>query len=124
MTPLDPASDPLGAWLAQVRERQGSDLLLVAGRPPMVRARGALHPAASEVLTADDIARATGPLVPARLRAQFEAGDAIDLAFSKGPLGRFRMNLHLERGRVAAAIRALPTHVPTLGGLGFSHDIT
>jgi twitching motility protein PilT len=34
------------------------------------------------------------------------------------------MNLHLERGRLAAAIRALPTHVPSLGALGFSHDIT
>ena len=118
------AGAPIDRWLAAVRELKGSDLLLVAGRPPMVRARGSLHAVDSIDLTPDAIAGATEPLVPARLKGQFQAGDAIDLAFSKGDLGRFRMNLHLERGRVAAAIRALPTAVPALGELGFSHDIS
>ena len=116
--------DPLARWLAAVRDLDGSDLLLVAGRPPMVRARGSLHAVDASELTSDDIARATRPLVPARLEASLAAGDAIDLAFPAGDLGRFRMNLHFERGRPAAAIRALPTAVPTLGSLGFSHDIS
>src|SRR5690606_31880858 len=38
-------------------------------------------------------------------------------------LGRFRMNLHRERGRAAAAIRALPTRIPRLADLHFSHDV-
>jgi twitching motility protein PilT len=118
------AADPLDRWLAAVRELKGSDLLLVAGRPPTARARGSLHAVDDGVLTADDIARATMPLIPARLRPSFDAGDAIDLAFTRGELGRFRMNLHLERGRIAAAIRALPTTVPTLASLGFSHDLS
>ena len=117
-------ADPLRAWLARVRELDGSDLLLVTGRPPMVRAQGVLHPAADDDLTPDDIVRATGPLVPPRLQASFDAGEAIDLAFSMPQLGRFRMNLHFERGRVAAAIRSLPTKVPRLHTLGFSHDVS
>src|SRR2546429_8619505 len=32
-------------------------------------------------------------------------------------LGRFRINLHRERGRAAAAIRALPAKVPALAEL-------
>jgi twitching motility protein PilT len=118
------AADALDTWLTAVRRAQGSDLLLVAGRPPMIRARGALLAASADSLSPDDIARATIQHVPDRLRASLDAGESIDLAFSRGALGRFRMNLHLERGRLAAAIRALPTHVPSLGALGFSHDIT
>ena len=38
-------------------------------------------------------------------------------------LGRFRMNLHRERGRAAASIRALPLRIPQLADLHFSHDI-
>jgi twitching motility protein PilT len=118
------AADPLDRWLAAVRELKGSDLLLVAGRPPMARARGSLHAVDDGVLTVDDIARATRALVPARLTAPLDAGDAIDMAFTRGELGRFRMNLHYERGRLAAAIRALPTTVPTVASLGFSHDLS
>ena len=77
------AGAPIDRWLAAVRELNGSDLLLVSGRPPMVRARGSLHAVDSIALTPDAIAGATEPLVPARLQRQFQAGDAIDLAFSK-----------------------------------------
>ena len=90
----------------------------------MVRARTALHPAAPDALTAEAIAASTASIVPARLQAAWTAGDSIDFAFSMGDLGRFRVNLHFERGRVAAAIRALPTRVPSIAALGFSHDLT
>ena len=113
----------LADWLATLRRLDGSDLLLVAGSRPMVRARAALHPAAPDVLTPEVIAASTAGLVPARLRSSWKAGKSIDFAFSQGELGRFRVNLHLERGRTAAAIRALPTRVPSLASLGFSHDI-
>ena len=115
---------PLTGWLARVRETGGSDLLLVAGAPPTIRVRGRLQPAADQVLDSEAIAAATAGFVPPRLSSGFESGAAIDLAFSLAGLGRFRMNLHRERGRVAAAIRALPTTLPTIAGLGFSHDVS
>ena len=115
---------PLSGWLARVREIGGSDLLLVAGTRPTIRVRAQLVPAADAVLDSETIATATRPFVPPRLSGSFDAGAAVDLAFSLPGLGRFRMNLHHERGRVAAAIRALPTSLPTVAGLGFSHDIS
>ncbi len=33
-------------------------------------------------------------------------------------IGRFRINVHFQRGSVAAAIRNIPSHVPSLGELG------
>ena len=107
-----------------MREIGGSDLLLVAGARPTIRVRARLEPAADAVLDSETIAAAARPFVPPRLSTAFDAGTAVDLAFSLPGLGRFRMNLHRERGRVAAAIRALPTSLPTIAGLGFSHDIS
>jgi twitching motility protein PilT len=63
-------------------------------------------------------------VVPFRLRERYRAGEAIDLAFTIRGFGRFRVNLHRERGHAAAAIRALPMRIPRIAELHFSHDIT
>jgi twitching motility protein PilT len=111
------------AWLARVRDADGSDLLLVAGAPPVVRAKGKLMRLSTDALAGDEIEAAAFPFVSQRLQERYRGGDAVDLAFRLPRLGRFRMNLHRERGRAAAAIRALPVRIPRLADLHFSHDI-
>src|SRR5688572_36854 len=111
------------AWLGRVREADGSDLLLVAGVPPVMRATARLTRLSNEPLSSEAIEAAVLPVVAPRLQERYRAGDAVDLAFKIGGLGRFRMNLHRERGRAAAAIRALPMRIPRLADLHFSHDI-
>ncbi len=113
----------LGEWLRQVRTQEGSDLLLVAGLPPLARVKGQVSRLRGDPLSGEDIEHAVSPIVPSRLRERYRNGEAIDLAFTFKGLGRFRMNLHRERGRAAAAIRALPTRVPRVTDLHFSHDI-
>jgi twitching motility protein PilT len=110
-------------WLARVREADGSDLLLVSGAPPTLRVAGRLVRASDAILDGEDIEAAVLPVVPVRLSDRFRSGAAVDLAFHLPGLGRFRMNLHRERGRTAAAIRALPLRVPRLPDLHFTHDI-
>ncbi|HEY3093216.1 MAG TPA: PilT/PilU family type 4a pilus ATPase, partial [Vicinamibacterales bacterium] len=112
------------SWLRRLRELQGSDLLLVTGAPPVVRTQGRLLPTSDIVLGNDDITAAIGPLVSPRLLEAYQRGAAIDLAFTVRGLGRFRMNYHRERGRAAAAIRALPLRIPKLADLRFTHDIS
>jgi twitching motility protein PilT len=112
------------SWLRRLRELQGSDLLLVAGAPPVVRASGRLVPTSELVLTAEDVEASVAPLVPSRLQQIYRTGAAVDLAFTIRGLGRFRMNYHRERGRAAAAIRALPLRIPQLADLHFTHDIS
>jgi len=111
------------SWLRRLRELQGSDLLLVTGAPPIVRAQGRLLPTSELVLGTDDITAAVSPLISSRLHDAYHRGAAIDLAFTVRGLGRFRMNYHRERGRAAAAIRALPLRIPRLADLHFTHEI-
>jgi twitching motility protein PilT len=110
-------------WLERARAAGASDLLLVAGAPPMLRTAGRLSPADAAPLDGEDIEAAVLPLVAARLQDRYRQGQAVDVAFRLGRLGRFRMNLHRERGRAAAAIRALPLRIPRLGDLHFTHDL-
>ena len=129
---LPPASSGAGpgassavieAWLARVREADGSDLLLVAGTPPVMRVTGRLSRLSDNPLSSEEIEAAALPVVAPRLQERYRAGDAVDLAFRLAGLGRFRRNLHRERGRAAVAIRALPTRIPRLADLRFPHDI-
>src|SRR5262245_9208766 len=104
----------LYGWLAEVRARDASDLLLVAGAPPTLRVAGRLVPIAHDTLSSEDVEAAVLPVVPVRLQDRFRSGEAVDLAFRLPGHGRFRMNVHRERGRTAAAIRALPQRIPRL----------
>ena len=114
----------LDAWLQRVRDEDGgSDLLLVAGSPPIVRAPGRLIRISADPLGSEDIEHAVSGCVSSRLLERYRSGLAVDLAFKRPGLGRFRMNLHRERGRAAASIRALPLQIPKLADLHFSHDI-
>jgi twitching motility protein PilT len=115
----------LDAWLQHVRDEDGgSDLLLVAGSAPIVRAPGRLLRISAEPLGSEEIEQAVRGCVTRRLLERFRTGQAVDLAFTRPGLGRFRMNLHRERGRTAASIRALPLRIPRLTDLNFSHDIS
>ena len=117
------ASHVLEGWLRHVRAAAGSDLLLVAGVPPMIKTSGRLMRASDTVLDGDDIEAAVLPFVSEPAQARYRAGAAVDFAFKLAGIGRFRVNLHRERGRAAVAIRALPTRLPRVADLKFTHDI-
>jgi len=113
------ASEPISRWFELMAERQASDLILVAGEPPTLRIDGQLVRTAGEVLDGDDVFAMVAPeLAPHAQRAFAQQGIA-DAAVKVPGLGRFRVNLHRERGRPAANIRRLPTKIPALASLNF-----
>ena len=117
-TSLPPTPSPkLEHWLIEVSRLGATDLLLVAGAPPSARIEGGMVPLGGEApLDGDDIVQAVlGALPPHAVRA-FQNGAAVD-ARLRTDLGRFRVNLHRERGRAAAAVRVQPAQPPRLGAL-------
>ena len=120
--PLE-ASSSIDEWLAEVMRRKGSDLLLVAGRPPMVRVDGLLSPITDHTLDGEDIKTIIVPMLPPHAARQFHEHGIADASLRVAALGRFRINLHHERGRAAAAIRVLPARVPTLAELNLPPEI-
>jgi twitching motility protein PilT len=92
-------------------------LFLVSGCPPSIRVNGEVTPLSEEPLESDDIETAIlSSLHPQALQRYKSIGSA-DVSLKRAGLGRFRLNLHRERGRAAATVRALPAMPPTLADL-------
>jgi twitching motility protein PilT len=107
----------LDRWLRLVADRGGSDLLLVAGAPPTIRAKGVMVSLAEGPLDGLDIEEAVLPAIAPHARRQYRDSHIADASYRVIGLGRFRINLHRERGRAAAAVRMLPARVPRLSTL-------
>ncbi|MGE5715618.1 MAG: type IV pilus twitching motility protein PilT [Acidobacteriota bacterium] len=108
----------LDGWLEILLERRGSDLLLVAGSPPCVRVDGRVLPLKEAPVSGEEIEEAVLPALPGHARAQYAREKIADASYKLSARGRFRVNLHRERGRAAATVRALPSEPPRLASLG------
>ena len=108
----------LNRWLEELVRRAGSDLLLVAGAPPSVRTDGRIAPLSEPPISGDEIEEAVLPALARHARARYREDRIADASHRVQGLGRFRINLHRERGRAAATVRALPTQPPRLATLG------
>lgn len=113
----------LERWLRLLAERNGSDLLLVAGAPPSVRVDGRVQPLAEGPLDGLEIEEAVLPALAPHARRIYRDAHIADASFRLAGVGRFRINLHRERGRAAAAIRLLPSRVPRLASLGLPPSV-
>ena len=108
------ALDPL---LAQAAERKASDIILVVGSGVTLRVNGVLTPATGKVLTPEDLRRLLLPLLTNEQTKELETRRVVDFSFVRAGLGRFRANIHYQRGTLAASIRLLPGQMPTLESL-------
>jgi twitching motility protein PilT len=109
--------------LEHVVEHRGSDLLLVANSPPAMRVDGGIIRLPGTVLSGYDIEEAVVPLLPSHAKRQYESSGVADASLRLQTLGRFRVNLHRERGQAAAAIRVLPRQVPKLSELSLPPEV-
>lgn len=109
--------------LAEVVQRHGSDLLLVAGSAPGIRVDGRVARLDGPVLDGVDIEQMVLPALPAHAARLYKESGVADASLRIQGLGRFRLNLHMERGRAAAAIRVLPARVPLLSELALPPEV-
>ena len=107
----------LEEWLGFLAARGGSDLLLVAGSPPVLRLDGKVVRLAEGPLDGGEIEDAVLPALATHAQRLYREAGIADGSFRIAGVGRFRINLHRERGRAAAAVRILPTRVPRLSTL-------
>jgi len=101
-------------WLEELVARNGSDLLLVPNAPASVRIEGVLAAIGDTPLSGEEIEAEVLPAIAAHAREEYRLCGIADSSYRVEGLGRFRINLHRERGRAAATLRALPSKVPRL----------
>lgn len=91
----------------------GTDLLITAGAPPLIRVDGDLRPLPLYApLRGEDTASLARVLLSLRQTAAFDGGTEIDFSFTWGDLARVRGNAFRQRGEVAVALRIIPREIP------------
>ncbi len=96
--------------------RGASDLLLIAGAPLTLRIAGSLT-AAGAPLGAEEARNLLLPLLSQEQSRELQRAKSVDLCFSREGIGRFRANIHHQRGTLAGSIRVLPEKIPTIESL-------
>lgn len=120
-------SDALGTLVDEAVRRGATDLLLVPGNAPVLRRAGALERLDAPPLGAEDVEALFRGTVPAELRRAVREGHPVDLGLTfprpEGRPLRARLNLHRQRGMVAASLRFLRSRVPTLEELNLPPEL-
>jgi twitching motility protein PilT len=114
-------SRPIGSIKSLLREavdRGASDLHLSTGVPPIIRLDGRLIPLDYEVLTPETSQRLVTSMMTDMQRARFEEDWELDVSIEYPEIGRFRVNLHRQRGAMEAAVRVVNDVILPLRKLG------
>ena len=119
-----PASgEDLHSLLKHLASVGATDLFLVAGVPATARVAGTVRPIGETILDSDAIESLVRPVLPQHAAERWQLHQLVDCAIRVPDIGRFRINLHRERGHVAAAFRLLPTHIPSLADLNLPPEL-
>jgi twitching motility protein PilT len=101
-----------------------SDLHLAAGMPGVIRLHGALRRIdGCPVLENEMIRDIVFGILPASQRERFEEQKELDTSHSIAGVGRFRVNVAMQRGTVAAALRPIPHEIPSFETLGLPDSV-
>ena len=111
--------DRVDRLLNALWEAKGTDLMLTAGLPPMIRVDGTLSAVAGESgLTVDDTDALLAEVLTPDQQSAWEIQHEYDFSFSWREHARIRGNAFTQRGLTAVALRMIPRDIPTPEDLG------
>jgi twitching motility protein PilT len=103
--------------IAQMVQRNASDLLLKVGRPPTIRLNGELQALEMAPVKPEDLKMLAEQVMTPRQVKEFAEKKEADFAIGVPGVGRFRTNIYQQRGTLAFAFRAIPYEVKTIAEL-------
>ncbi len=109
--------ESLDQLLTYAVRQTASDLLLIAGAPVTLRIGGELSKPGGPPLEAEDTRSLLLPVLTPAQTQELQRNRSVDLCFHREGIGRFRANIHFQRGTLAGSLRLLPERVPTLESL-------
>jgi twitching motility protein PilT len=101
-------------------EKGASDLHLTTGLAPSIRVDGKVKPIPGlELMSATMTKDLCYSILTDAQKHKFEENSELDLSFGVKNLSRFRANMFVQRGAVAAAIRTIPFKIKTFQNWDF-----
>ncbi|MDO8586954.1 MAG: type IV pilus twitching motility protein PilT [Armatimonadota bacterium] len=103
--------------LRMLVDREGSDLHLRVGEPPVLRIHGDLIRTDLPVLKPEDIEQLIFGILNEERKQRFREFLELDLSHEIRGLSRFRVNVFRQRGHIGAVLRAIPIKIKTIDDL-------
>jgi twitching motility protein PilT len=107
----------LDQLLRLMTEKGASDLHLKPMRPPLLRLHGKLMPIESDPLKPDEIEGMVRAILSPGQQGKLEEKMSLDIGYGVHGLARFRGNVFIQRGTLAAVFRRVPYEAMTLDDL-------
>ncbi len=99
-------------FLKLMVHRKASDLFITAGVPPSIKVDGKIEPVTRQALTPDQSRDLAYSIMNEEQRRAFEASKECNFAVNPVEIGRFRVNVFVQQGRVGMVLRTIQTYIP------------
>ena len=110
MSTLDP-------YLKLMAEKEASDMFFTVGAPPSIKIQGVIRPISKTSLQPGLVKKLAYTILNERQQQDFEDNLELNLGLSQPGLGRFRVNLYMQRGETSMVIRFIKSKIPSLDEL-------
>jgi len=105
-------------------EKKASDLFFTSNAPIKIKIEGQIMPVNKQVLTPDTVRQTALALMSPEQRDHFLQEWELDFAISEPGLGRFRVNVFMQRGTPAMVLRYITADMPRLEALGLPEVVS
>jgi twitching motility protein PilT len=113
----------LDSLLRFMTEKEASDLHLKPTRPPLLRIHGRLMPIEAEPFKPADLERMLGGILSPTQKEKLRSSMSVDIGYGVQGLARFRGNIYMQRGTLAAAFRRIPYEIETVEDLDLPEQL-
>ena len=110
--------------LKTMTEMNGTDLHVTTNSPPQIRVDGKLRPLDLPGLTAVETKSLAYSVLTDAQKHRFEENLELDFSFGIKGMARFRANVFMQRGAVAAVYRTIPYEIRSFKELGLPQVIS
>jgi twitching motility protein PilU len=108
----------LQPYLKLMSEQQASDMYFTTGAPVSIRIEGSMRPVGKSMLNPGMTKKLAYDLLTPTQINDFEKNLELNLGVSYTDLGRFRINVYMQRGEVSMVVRYIRADIPTFENLG------
>ncbi|HEY5719924.1 MAG TPA: PilT/PilU family type 4a pilus ATPase [Gammaproteobacteria bacterium] len=98
-------------------EKKGSDIFITAGAPPSLKVNGVVTPMTDKPLNPEAARKVVYDIMNDKQRSEFEQSNECNFAISAAGVGRFRVNVFVQRSNVGMVLRRIETSIPTFEDL-------
>ena len=105
-------------YLKYMAQKDASDLYLSTGAAPSIKLHGALRPLERDRLPSGAVKEVAYSIMDSEQIAAFEKKPEMNLALSRPGVGRFRVNIFVQRNDVAMVVRNIKIEIPDMESLG------